>query len=174
MDTVMIGKFLAELRREKSLTQEQLAERIGTSNKTISRWENGNYMPPVEMLCVLSEFYGVSINELVSGRRLDEREEKQAAEENLKEVLSVSAFSLEERKQFYTKKWKRAHWWVRVLNILVPLAIIIIGFCLDSMLAVGLACLVSVAFNVVSYNEMMGYVERKAFDGKNSSDDKKS
>lgn len=104
MDTVKIGKFLAELRRERELTQEQLAEKLGTSNKTISRWENGNYMPPVEMLCELSEFYGVSINELISGKRLEEREEKQAAEENLKEVLSVSTFSLEERKEFYTKK----------------------------------------------------------------------
>ncbi len=49
MDTVKIGKFLSELRREQELTQEQLAEKLGTSNKTISRWENGNYMPPVEM-----------------------------------------------------------------------------------------------------------------------------
>ena len=70
MDTVKIGKFLAGLRHERELTQEQLAERLGTSNKTISRWENGNYMPPVEMLAELSEFYGVSINEILSGRRL--------------------------------------------------------------------------------------------------------
>ncbi len=47
MDTVKIGKFLSQLRRERELTQEQLAEKLGTSNKTISRWENGNYMPPV-------------------------------------------------------------------------------------------------------------------------------
>jgi len=70
MDTVKIGKFLSELRREQELTQEQLAEKLGTSNKTISRWENGNYMPPVEMLMELSKFYGVSINEMLSGKRL--------------------------------------------------------------------------------------------------------
>ena len=61
MDTVKIGKFLSELRREQELTQEQLAEKLGTSNKTISRWENGNYMPPVEMLMELSKFYGGAV-----------------------------------------------------------------------------------------------------------------
>lgn len=172
MDTVKIGRFLAQLRRERELTQEQLAEKLGTSNKTISRWENGNYMPPVEMLCELSEFFGVSINELLSGKRLEQREEKQAAEENLKEALAVSKFSLEERKGYFFKKWKKDHLWARLLNIIVPLALIVIGIVLDKILFVGLACLFSVAFNVVSYNRMMGYVERNAFDGKN--DDRKS
>ena len=50
MDMKKIGLFLAELRREKGLTQEQLGEQLSVTNKTISRWENGNYMPPVEML----------------------------------------------------------------------------------------------------------------------------
>ncbi len=109
MDTVKIGKFLSELRREQELTQEQLAEKLGTSNKTISRWENGNYMPPVEMLMELSKFYGVSINEMLSGKRLDETEAQSAAEENLKSVLGDSSFSLEDRKQYFTKKWKREH-----------------------------------------------------------------
>ncbi len=63
MDMVRIGKFLAELRRERGLTQEQLGERFGISNKTVSRWENGNYLPPVEMLVELSGFYNVSIRD---------------------------------------------------------------------------------------------------------------
>jgi len=172
MDTVKIGRFLAELRHEKELTQEQLAERLGTSNKTISRWENGNYMPPVEMLMELSEFYRVSINELLSGKRLEPSEEHRAAEENLKEVLSVSAFSLEERKDFFTQKWKKDHVAARFLNIFVPLIIIVTGFVTDKILLVGIASLVSVTFNVVSYNKMMGYVERNAFDGKNNNDKK--
>lgn len=104
MDTIKIGKFLAELRREQNLTQEQLAEHLGTSNKTISRWENGNYMPPVEMLMELSRFYSVSINEILSGKRLESEEVKSAAEENLKETLKVSAFTIEERKNYFVKK----------------------------------------------------------------------
>lgn len=174
MDTVKTGKFLAQLRRERELTQEQLAERLGTSNKTISRWENGNYMPPVEMLCELSEFYGVSINELLSGKRLEEREEKPAAEENLKEVLSVSTFGLEERKEFYTKKWKREHTFGLIVTLLVIVAALIVGIVLGEGLVVIAAAVCGFAFSIISYNRMMGYVEKNAFDGKNSNGDKKS
>lgn len=54
MDQIKIGKFIAALRKDKGLTQEQLGEKLGVTNKTISRWENGNYMPDVEMLSLLS------------------------------------------------------------------------------------------------------------------------
>ena len=64
MDMQKIGKFLAELRKSKNLTQDELGEKIGVTNKTVSRWENGNYLPPVEILQMLSKTYGVSINEL--------------------------------------------------------------------------------------------------------------
>ena len=50
MDMVKMGSFLAELRKEHSLTQAELGDKLGVTNKTISRWETGNYMPPVEML----------------------------------------------------------------------------------------------------------------------------
>ena len=70
MDQIKMGKFIAALRKEKGLTQEKLGEKLGVTNKTVSRWENGNYMPDVEMLSLLSEEFGVSINELISGERL--------------------------------------------------------------------------------------------------------
>ncbi len=174
MDTVKIGKFLSQLRRERELTQEQLAEKLGTSNKTISRWENGNYMPPVEMLMELSEFYDVSINELLCGRRLDESEEKQAAEENLKSALEDSSFSVEDRKRFFTKKWKREHWYTFVLPTVIAVAIIIISAFLGQPLGVGLGCLASILGRLVAYNKMMSYVEYKAFDVENKLRDKKS
>ena len=69
MDQMKTGRFIAALRKERNLTQEQLGEKLGVTNKTISRWENGNYMPDVEMLSLLSKEFGVSINELISGER---------------------------------------------------------------------------------------------------------
>ena len=52
MNQIKIGKFIAALRKEKGMTQEQLGEKLGVTNKTVSRWENGNYMPDVEcFLC---------------------------------------------------------------------------------------------------------------------------
>ncbi|MDE6728338.1 MAG: helix-turn-helix domain-containing protein [Oscillospiraceae bacterium] len=174
MDTIKIGKFLAELRRERELTQEQLAQRLGTSNKTISRWENGNYMPPVEMFIELSEFYGVSINEIISGKRLEEPEEKQAAEENLKEVLSVSAFTVEERKKYFTKKWKTEHSFGLTIRMLACLAIVIIGLFLEEIIIVLVGEFICFATGIINYNRMMTYVEKNSFDVKNSEDDKKS
>ena len=48
MDMKKIGVFLAELRKDRNLTQDELGEKIGVTNKTVSRWENGNYLPPVK------------------------------------------------------------------------------------------------------------------------------
>ena len=50
MDQIKIGRFIAALRRQAGLTQEALGEKLGVTNKTVSRWENGNYMPDIEML----------------------------------------------------------------------------------------------------------------------------
>lgn len=163
MDTVRIGKFLSELRREQELTQEQLGERIGVSNKTISRWENGNYMPPVEMLLELSNFYGVSINEILSGRRLADTEAKSAADENLKSVLEESPFSIQEKKSYFTKKWKKEHWYTFVIPSVIAIIFIIVCSLLDRPLGVGIGCLIPVPARIVSYNMMMSYVEGKVF-----------
>ena len=104
MDQVKTGKFIAALRKEKDLTQAQLGEKLGVTNKTVSRWENGNYMPDVEMLSLLSEEFGVSINELISGERLAAEDFKKAADSNLAAALSSSTFTLKERVAFFRKK----------------------------------------------------------------------
>ena len=61
MDTKRIGKFISENRKRKGLTQEQLGELLGVTNKTISRWENGNYMPDLSLLVPLSETLDISL-----------------------------------------------------------------------------------------------------------------
>ena len=63
MDTKKIGMFLKQLRNENGMTQEQLGEKLGVSNKTVSRWETGNYMPPVEYLKIFSDIYQRAIEE---------------------------------------------------------------------------------------------------------------
>ena len=104
MDMKRMGAFLQALRKERSMTQEQLGEKLHISGKTISRWETGAYMPPVEMLLALSELYGVSMNELVAGERLTPEALPEKAEENL-----AAAFQLSERKDFWRKKWEKEH-----------------------------------------------------------------
>ena len=63
------GAFIADLRKEKNLTQKQLAEILKVSDKAISRWETGKGFPDVTSLVALSEFFGISVNELLAGSR---------------------------------------------------------------------------------------------------------
>ena len=90
MDMQKIGSFLAELRKEKNLTQDELGAQIGVTNKTISRWETGNYLPPVEMLQTLGNTFGVSINEILNGERISDGNYKDISEQNIKSALTKS------------------------------------------------------------------------------------
>ena len=83
MDTIKIGKFIAEKRKEKKLTQESLAEKLGVTSKTISRWENGNYMPDISLLKPLSEELDVTLNDLLSGEKVDKEQYQEKLEENI-------------------------------------------------------------------------------------------
>lgn len=80
MDQIKIGTFLKLLRKEKNITQEQLAEQLGVSNRTVSRWENGNNMPDISLLSEIAEFYDVSIPELIYGERKSENMREEAKE----------------------------------------------------------------------------------------------
>jgi len=73
MDQVKIGSFLKELRKEKNLTQEKLAEQLHVSNRTVSRWETGSNMPDIGMLVEIADFYDVSIAEIINGERKSEK-----------------------------------------------------------------------------------------------------
>lgn len=164
MDLIKIGQFLRKLRNEKKLTQEQLGEILGVTNKTISRWENGNYLPSVEMLQLLSEYYSVSINELLAGELLMENNFKEKAEENIKSVLSVSAFSLKDRVDFFKKKWKKENFLDIILVSVVIIALFITGIIMDNGLWI-IAMAGAWGYGVIQYNRMMAYVEKHAYDG---------
>jgi len=100
MDTKKIGMFLKQLRNEMGMTQEQLGEKLGVSNKTISRWETGNYMPPVDCLNMLSDIYHISINEILGGERASGDEFTKIAEQNITATLK----ELEKDFQTFEKK----------------------------------------------------------------------
>lgn len=134
MDMQKIGKFLAKLRMAKYLTQDQLGEKIGVTNKTVSRWENGNYLPPVEMLQILSKFYDVGINELLSGEHLDEKHYKENAEEY------IIADLMKKRKD--AKKRLAISFVVAVIIILAGLSIILLSSMLSAPIWLRIICIV--------------------------------
>lgn len=96
MDIQKIGAFLKELRKQNNMTQEQLGEKIGVTNKTVSRWETGKYMPPIECLKLLSDLYQISINEILTGEKLDEKDYRGAAENNI--VYTLEEIEAKEKK----------------------------------------------------------------------------
>jgi transcriptional regulator with XRE-family HTH domain len=168
MDMARMGSFLAELRKEHGLTQAELGEKLGVTNKTVSRWETGNYMPPVEMLEELSRMYDMTINELLSGKKLSAEEYREMAETNIKETLKVSAFSLKEKQEYYKKKWLREHVAIMVFIGLLIIGVFVYGAIRREPLLGSAAMLLLVLAHGWRNNAMMTYVEERAFDGTGS------
>ena len=88
MDYTKIGSFIARERRAGKLTQEELAEKLYVSAKTVSKWENGKGLPDTSLLLNICGIFGVTVNELLSGERLDDREYRDRAEDNIADLLS--------------------------------------------------------------------------------------
>ena len=97
MDIVKIGKFIAENRKKKNLTQAQLAEKLGVTSKTISRWENGNYMPDISLLKPISEELDITLNDLLSGEKVEKEKYQEKLEENMLMTIDYSTKKVYEK-----------------------------------------------------------------------------
>jgi len=115
VDQKKIGAFLRELRKEKKLTQEQLVERFHITDRTVSRWENGNNMPDLSILVDLADFYDVDVREILDGERKGENM-NQAEKEKM---LLVAEYA-EEEKNVLLKRF-------RIISI-AGLCSMIVGF----------------------------------------------
>ncbi len=102
MNQQKIGCFLKALRKEKGLTQEQFAEIVNVSNRTVSRWENGNNMPDLDILIELSDYYKIELRELLEGERKSEPMNQELEETVLKAVDYTNTET-----ERYTKKINR-------------------------------------------------------------------
>lgn len=99
MDQIKIGLFLKQLRKEKELTQEALAEQLRVSGRTVSRWETGSNLPDIGTLVEIAEFYQVSIPEIINGERKSEIMNPETRETAVK----MAEYSQNETK---SKKWR--------------------------------------------------------------------
>ena len=165
MDQVKIGKFIAQCRNEKQITQEELGEKLGVTNKTISRWENGHYLPDIEMMQLLSKEFNVSINELISGEKIKDSDYKEKAESNLIAVLENSSFTLKEKIDFYKKKWLKEHIFSNIMSFIFWLAVIILLKFqnINIYLLGGVSGMLTVFIYAIKYNQMIIYVEDKVY-----------
>ena len=116
MDQIRIGEFLRELRKEKGLTQEQLAEQFNVSRRSVSRWETGSNLPDLSILVELAEFYDVDIKEIIDGARKSEM-----MNEEVKEVaFKMADYAVEQKSRFLI--------WIRRISLVgVVLMAVILG-----------------------------------------------
>ena len=121
MMTNDIGKFIQEIRKEKGLTQKELAEIVGVSDKTISKWENGNSSPDTSMLLSLSEALEVTVNELLSAERIPPEKYSMKAEETIMTLMKEN------------EAGKRTH----LISQVIGLLLIILAFVLIFIVSAG-------------------------------------
>lgn len=97
MDQKKIGSFLRELRKEQRITQEDLAEKLNVSSRTISRWETGSNMPDISLLIEIADFFDVSIPEIING----ERKSEIMNEEERKIAKTMSDYATTEKEKIF-------------------------------------------------------------------------
>ena len=87
MDQEKIGKFISKVRKEKNITQEQLADKLHITNRAISKWENGICLPDVSIMMELCKILDISINDLFIGEKTKNNENSKKLEENILNLL---------------------------------------------------------------------------------------
>ncbi len=97
MNQVRIGKFIAMMRKKKKLTQQELAEQLGVTDRSVSNWENGKNMPDLSLFKPLCECLGITINELLSGEKIDKEIYQERLEENIINTIDYSNKKLEQK-----------------------------------------------------------------------------
>lgn len=122
MDQNKTGKFIAGERKRKALTQKQLAEMLGISDKTISKWERGGGFPEVSLLLPLCRELDITVNELLSGERVAEEDYKKKAEENMMNLVKEAQ---ESRKKIILSAL------VAALAILAALPLVVVAGALE-------------------------------------------
>lgn len=115
MNLKKAGAFIKELRKESGLTQEQLAEHLNVSGRTVSRWETGYNMPDLDVLIEMAEFYKVDIRELIDGERKKEKMNSEMEET----VIKIAEYTNDEKNRLMKKL--HVFSWIGVLSFILYL-----------------------------------------------------
>lgn len=123
MDQIKIGKFIQEKRKEKKLTQNDLAEKLNITNRAISKWENGVCLPDASIMQTLCKILSISINDLFSGEVVDIKENEKRLEENLLEMTK--------QKELRDKELLRMEIFIGVIVSIILIACTLLATYLD-------------------------------------------
>lgn len=166
MNQEKIGKLIAECRKKKNLTQVELGEKLGVSDKSVSKWENGKCLPDVSLYKELCNILGITLNEFFAGEKIKEIEYKAKADENLFLALENSVFTVKEKVDFFRQKWQKEHFWELTITMIIIVGFIIYGFIKDTGIQY-LFIILGFISGILENNRMMAYVEKNVY-GKKS------
>ncbi len=158
MDQIKIGKFIALCRKEQGMTQSALAERLGISDRAVSKWETGKSMPDSGIMLELCDFLKINVNELLSGERIMAESYDKRAEENLLEMKR----EIEEK----NRQMLKTEYWVALPATLAGLVLVFVAAFAQMpawlrivLLAFALVMIFTVAFLAVGIEQKAGYYE---------------
>ena len=158
MDQIKIGKFIASCRKEQGITQAVLAEKIGISDRAVSKWETGKSMPDSGIMLELCDFLNINVNELLSGERIMAESYDKRAEENL---LAMKQEIEEKNRQML-----KAEYWVVLPAILAGIVIVFVASFIVMpvwlrivLIAFALVMIFTVAFIAIGIEQKVGYYE---------------
>ena len=158
MDQIKIGKFIASCRKEQGMTQAALAEKLGISDRAVSKWETGKSMPDSGIMLELCELLGINVNELLSGERIMTEVYDKRAEENL----------LEMRRQIEEKNRQllRTEYLIVIPAVVLGLVLILVASFVEipsvwrgTLIFFAVAMIVVFAFIAVGIEQKAGYYE---------------
>ncbi len=162
MDQEKIGNFIAILRKEQKLTQEQLAEKLGVTNKSVSRWENGICLPDVSLYKKLCNVLGITLNEFFAGEKIKEEMFREQADDNLFKALENSSFTLQEKIKYFSNKWDKDHFLELTLAMIIIVGFIIYGFIKDNGIQY-IFMIVGFSYGIWENNRKKTYIEKMAY-----------
>ena len=158
MDQIKIGKFISSCRKEQGMTQAALAEKLGISDRAVSKWETGKSMPDSGIMLELCELLGINVNELLSGERIMTEVYDKRAEENL----------LEMRRQIEEKNRQllRTEYLIVIPAVVLGLVLILVTSFIEipsvwrgTLIFFAVAMIVVFAFIAVGIEQKAGYYE---------------
>ena len=160
MDQIKIGKFIAECRKKRNLTQMQLAEKLNITDRAISKWENGKGMPDSSIMLDLCSELKISVNELLSGEMIDMKEYDKKAEELL--------LKLAQQDEFKNKKIMTSMWTLLITSTIFYILILLLaintleeGLVLGAIICVSTIVFIIAGFIGLKFEIDAGYYECK-------------
>ena len=122
MNQMKVGQFIASLRKEQDMTQLELANKLGVTDRAVSKWENGRGMPDISLMIPLCEALSISVNELLCGERIVTEDITKKSEENIIETLSYSEKRVKKTKLIF---------YSALASILSVIIILVTAFIID-------------------------------------------